>query len=240
MANPHQLPPGNTAFGRLSAASSPLPKRSSTPAIDYPPAFTAEQLESSRTSLRLNPMDFPDFSQDPLSGLIPPETVTLTLLSQPVRELVTISQELSGVTQKGTALAEENRALKAELHDLSAQIANLPLPQSPPPHQDLSTLQSAIRDLSHCVTAPAPSLPQAPAPTPQLQPEPSARLSPLGRGKKRAVHPPLPPPTPTRIQNTSSLTTTQSLARLSVIRSAMHVSSPTPMQPQNSREGLTT
>jgi len=141
MANPHQLPPGNTVFGRLSAAFSPLPTRSSTPAVDYPQAFTAEQLDSARTSLRLNPRDFPDFSQDTLLGLIPSETANLTLLSQLVRGLVTISRELSGVTQKLTALAEENGALKEELHDLSSQIVNLPLPQSPPPHQDLSTLQ---------------------------------------------------------------------------------------------------
>jgi len=241
MANPHQLPTANTAFGRLSGASSPLPTRSSTPAIDYPQAFTAEQLEAARTSLRLNPRDFPDFSQDTLSGQVPSETATLTLLSQLIRGLVTISRELSGFTQKLAALTEENGALKEELHDISSQIANLPLPQSPPPNQDLSTLQSAIRDLSPRVTAPAPPLPQVPAPTPQPQLQHSARPPPPpGRGKKRPVHPPAPPPTPTRILNTSSPTTTQSLARLFVIRSATHVCSPTPMKPENSREGLTT
>jgi len=78
MANPHQLPPGNCAFGRLSAASSALPTRSSTPAVDYPQSFTAEQLAPGRFSLRLNPRDFPNFSQDTLSGLIPSATATLT------------------------------------------------------------------------------------------------------------------------------------------------------------------
>jgi len=76
MANPHQLPPGNTAFGRLSAASSPLPTCSSMPAVDYPQAFTAEQLASARSSLRLKPGEFPDFSQDTLSGLIPSDSVS--------------------------------------------------------------------------------------------------------------------------------------------------------------------
>ena len=98
MANPHQLPPGNIAFGRLSAASFPLPTRASTPAVDYPQAFTAEQLESARISLLLNTRNLPDFSQDTLSGLIPSDTATLTLHSQLVRVLVIISQELSGVT----------------------------------------------------------------------------------------------------------------------------------------------
>ena len=238
MANPHQLPRGNSAFGRLSAASSPLPTRSSTPAIDYPQAFMAETLESARTSLRLNPRDFPDFSQDTLSGLIPSETASLTLLSQLVRGLITISQELSGVTQKLTALAAENGALNEELHDLSCQIANLPLPQSPPPHQDLSTLQSAIRDLSHRVTAPAPPLPQAPASSPQ--PQPPARPPPTRKGKEKARAPPSPPPARRRIRYTTSLTPTQSLARPSVIWSATHHCSPTPMMPASSREGLTT
>ena len=128
MANPHQLPPGNTTFGRLSAASSPLPTRSSRPAVDYPQTFTAEQLAAARSSLLLNPQDFPDFSQDTLSGLMPSHTVTLTLLSQLVRGLVTISPELSGVTQKLASLAEESYALTEELHDLSSHMANLPLP----------------------------------------------------------------------------------------------------------------
>jgi len=192
MANPHQLPPSNTAFGRLSAASSPLPTRSSTPAVDYPEAFTAEQLASARASLRLNPRDFPDFSLDTLSGLIPSETATLTLLSHLVRGLVTISQELSGVTQKLTSLAEENDSLKEELHDLSSQIANLQLPQTPPPHQDLSFLRSAIRDLLHRVTAPAPPLPQATTPT--RQPQPPVHPAPSKKENERARAPPSPPP----------------------------------------------
>jgi len=196
MANPHQPPPGNTAFGSLWPATSPLPTLSSTPAVDYPQAFTAEQLASARSSLRLNPRDFPDFSQDTLSGLIPSETATLTLLSQIIRGLVTISQEHSGVTQKLTSLAEENDALKEEVHDLSSQIANLPLPQTPPPYKDLSLLQSAIRDLSHCVTAPAPHVPQAPAPTPQSRP--TARRLPTSKGKEKARAPPSPPPGPKR------------------------------------------
>jgi len=112
MANPHQLPPGNTAFSKVSAASSPLPTGSSTPALDYPQAITAEQLSTARSSLRLNPRDFPDFSQDTLSGLISSQTATLTILSQLVRGVVTISQKLSAVTQKLTSLAEENNALK--------------------------------------------------------------------------------------------------------------------------------
>jgi len=194
MANPHQLPPGNTAFGKLSAASSPLPMSLATQAVDYPHAFTAEQLASARASLRLNPRDFPDFSQDTLSGLIPSQTATLTLLSQLVRGLVTISQELSGVTKKLTSLAEENDPLKDELHALSSPIANLLLAQTAPPNLYLPVLQSVIRDLSDRLTAPAPSLPQPPAPTPQ--PQPPAGPPRTRKGKENARAPPSPPPNP--------------------------------------------
>ena len=111
-----------------------------------------------------------------------------------MRRLVTISHELAGITPKLTNLSKDNNALKEELHDLSSQIANLPLPQIAPPNQHLSTLQSAIRDLSHCVTAPAAPLPQAPAPTPQ--PLPPARPLPTRKGKESAqARPPPPPPT---------------------------------------------
>jgi len=192
MANPHLLPPGNTTFGRLSAAASTLQTRSSMPVVHYPQSFTAEQLAAARSSRRLNAQDFPNFPQDTLSGLIPSETATLTLLFPLVRGLVPISQKLSGATQNLTSLGEENDALNEELGDLFSQIANLPLPQTPPSHQDLSVLQSAIRDLSHRVTAPAPLLPHVPAPTPQ--PQPPARPPPLGKGKNGPNHLTPPPP----------------------------------------------
>jgi len=235
MANHHQLPSGNTAFGRLSAASSPLQTYSSTPAVDYPQSFMGEQRGATRASLRLNPRDLPDFSQDTLSGLIPSETATLTLLPQLVSGLVTISQELSGVTQKLESITEENDALKEELHDLSSQNGNLPLPQTPPPHQDLSVLLSAIRDLSHRVTAPAPPLPlhtgsNSSASAPGMPP-------PYKERKRKGLSTSLPPPTQTRTLNTSSCTMTQSSARLSVIRSGTHSFSRTPMKPASSGEG---
>jgi len=193
MANPHQLLSGNSAFGRLLGAASPVPTRSPTPAVDYPQAFMAEQLALARSSLGLNSCDLSNFSQHTLSGLIALETVILTLLSLLARGLVAVSHELSGVTQKLTSISEEKKALKEELHDLSSQIANLLRPHTPPPNQDLSALQSAIRDLSHCVTTPAPQLPQAPTPTPQ--PQASARPPLTRKGKEKVRGPPSPPHT---------------------------------------------
>ena len=196
MVNPHQRPPRNTTLGRLLAASSPLSTGSSTPAVDCPQAFVAEQLAIARSSLRLNPQDFPDFSQDTLSGLIPSETATLTPLSQLVRVLVTISQELSGVTQKLTALAEENDSLKEELQDLSSQIANLTLNPIPAPPPGL--LCPRISDQgpvtsgdSPCTPSPASARAHASASAPSTPPPPPTRT-----GKERARAPPSPPPYP--------------------------------------------
>ena len=92
MADPHQPPPGNTAFGRLSALNSPNPSRSGTPSIDYPLAFMAELLTQARDALRLNPRVLPDFSPETLSGTIPSESTTITLLAQLAKGLVAISQ----------------------------------------------------------------------------------------------------------------------------------------------------
>jgi len=125
---------GNSALGTLSAASSPIPTRLSTPAVDYPQVFTAEQLAAARSSHPLQFRDFRDCSKDTLSVLIPSQTATLTLLSQLVTGVVTISQDLSAVNQKLASLAEENNVREDRLHDLSSQIAFLLLAQTPRPH----------------------------------------------------------------------------------------------------------
>jgi len=195
MVNPHQLPPSNTTFGRLLAASSPLSTGSSTPAVDCPQAFMAEQLAIARSCLRLNPQDFPDFYQDTLSGLIPSETATLTPLSQHIRLLVTISQALSGVTQKLTALAEENDALKEELHDLCSQIANLrltPIP-APPPRllcPGISDQGPVTSVDSPCPPSPASARPHASVPAPRTPPPPHQE------GERKGTSTPLPSPLP--------------------------------------------
>jgi len=197
MANPHQPPPGNTAFGRLSALNSPLPSRSGTPSIDQPIDFMARQLAQARSALRLSTQDLPDFSPDTLSNTIPSESTMITLLSQLVQGLVTVSHELSGVTQAVATLSEENENLREELHDISSQLANLPsVPlQDQQQSQGIADLQASIRDLSHRVSAPIPVPPLAPAPTHRAPPHPPASGPPPSRkGKERARAPPSPPP----------------------------------------------
>ena len=165
MADPHQIPLGNPAFGRMSALNSPAPSRSGTPLTDYPLAFMAEQLAQARSALRLNPRDLPDFSAETLANTIPAESTPVALLSLLVKGLVSISHELSGVSQKVPTISQANEAIREELYDVSLQLANLPPSQDESPPQALADLQASIRDLSHRVSAPGPALPQVPAPT---------------------------------------------------------------------------
>ena len=126
MADPHQIPLGNPAFGRMSTLSSPAPYRSGTPLTYYPLAFMAEQLAQARSPLCLDSRDLPDFTAETLANTIPTESTTVTLLSELVKELVTISHELSRVSQKLATISKESEAIREELHDVSSQLANLP------------------------------------------------------------------------------------------------------------------
>ena len=194
MANPHNLPPGNAAFGRLSALNSPLPSRSGTPSTDHPIEFMMRQLAQARSALRLSTQDFPDLTHDAQAGTLPIESITIVLLSQLVQGLVTISHELSGVTQAVATISEENENLREELHDISSQLANLPQAQEQHTAPGIADLQASIRDLSHRVSAPIPA-PLALPPPPQRnpQPPPTAGPPPSKKGKERARAPPTPP-----------------------------------------------
>ena len=144
MGNPHNLPPGNEAFRRLSALNSPLPSRSGTPSTDHPIAFMMRQLAQARSALRLSNQDFPDLSPDAQAGTLPIESITIVLLSQHVQGLVTISHELSGVTQEVATISEENENLREELHDISSQLGNLPHTQEQQTAPGIADLQASI------------------------------------------------------------------------------------------------
>jgi len=194
MANTHNLPPGNAAFGRLSALNSPLPLPSGTPSTDHPIEFMMRQLAQARSALRLSKQDFPDLSADAQAGTLPIESITIVLLSQLVQGLVTVSHELSGVTQVVATISEENENLREELHDISSQLANLPHTQEQQTTPGMADLQASIRDLSHRVSAPNPAPPAA-APPPEGKPQhpPTAGPPPLRKGKEKARAPPTPP-----------------------------------------------
>jgi len=169
MADPHNLPPGKAAFGRLSALNSPFPSRSGTPSTDFPVEFMMRQLAQVRSALRLSNQDFPALSPDAQAGTLPIESITIVLLSQLVQGLVTVSHERGGVTQVVATISEENENLREELHDISAQLANLPHTQEQQTAPGIADLQASICDLSHRVSAPTPA-PLAPAPPPTKKP----------------------------------------------------------------------
>jgi len=191
MANPHNVPPGNEACGRLSALNSPLPSCSGTPSTDHPIEFMRRQLAQARSALRLSNQDFPDLSPDAQAGTLPIESITIVLLSQLVQGMVTVSHELSGVTQAVATISEENENLREELHDIPSQLANLPHAQEQPTAPGIADLLASIPDLSHRVSAPIPA-PPAVVPPPQRapQPHPTALPPPSKKGKEKARAPP--------------------------------------------------
>jgi len=239
MANPHNLPPGNATFGRLSALNSPLPSHSGTPSTDHPIEFMMRQLAQARSALRLSNQDLPDLSPDAQTGTLPIESITIVLLSQLVQGLVTVSHELSGVTQAVATISKENENLRDELHDISSQLANLPHTQEQQTPPGIADLQASIRDLSHRVSAPIPA-PPALAPPPSENPPPPPQLpAPPPRRKERKGpkhHPHLPQPRLTT-QNTSYHSTIRGLARRSVTPRSTPTSTHTHMNPGNTGGG---
>ena len=241
MANPHNHPLGNEAFGRLSALNSPLPSCSGTPSTDHPIEFMIRQLAHARRALRLSNQDFPDLSPDAQAGTLPIESITIVLLSQLVQGVVTVSHELSGVTQAVATISEENENLREELHDISSQLTNLP----PAPEQQtapgIADRQASIRDLLQRVSAPTPA-PLAPAPPPQRKPQPPPTAGPPLQEKEKkgpVHHPHLPQPRLTTL-NTSYHSMIRGLARRSVTPRSTPGSIPTCTKPGNSgREGMT-
>jgi len=84
------------------------------------------QLTQARNALRLSNQDFQDLGPDAQAGTLPIESIIIVLLSQLVQGLVTVSHELSGVTQAVATISQENEDLREELHDIFSQLANLP------------------------------------------------------------------------------------------------------------------
>ena len=107
---------------------------------------------------------------------------------------MTVSHELSWVTQAVATISEENENLREELHDISSQLANLPHSHEQQTAPGIADLQASIPNLSHRVSAPIPA-PLAPAPPPQRKPQPprTAGPPPSREGKEKARAPPTPP-----------------------------------------------
>ena len=106
---------------------------------------------------------------------------------------MTVSHELSGVTQAVATISVENKNLREDLHDISCELANLPHSQEQQTPPGIADLPASIRDLSHRVSGPIPT-PLAPAPATQRKPPlPPTAGPPSSKGKERARSPPTPP-----------------------------------------------
>jgi len=138
------------------------------------------QLAQARSALRLSNQDFPDLSPDAQAGTLPIESITIVLLSQLVQGVVTVSQELRGVTQAVATISKENENLREELQDISSQLAKLPDAQEQQTAPGIADLQASMRDLSHRVSAPVPA-PPAVVPPPQRTPQPPPTAGPAVR-----------------------------------------------------------
>jgi len=241
MANPHNLPPGNAAFGRLSALNSPLPSRSGTPSTDHPIEFMMRPLAQARSALRLSNQDFPDLTPDAQAGTLPIESITIVLLSQLVQGLVTVSHELSGVNEAVPTLSEENENLREELHDISSQLANLPHTQD---RMDAwgSPISQHPYVTCHIVCQPQP-LPPWLRPPPHLESPNHPQLPappPQEKERRGPVHHPHLPQPRLKTLNTSYHSTIRGLARCSETPKNTPGCIPTPTKPVNSGRGGTT
>ena len=198
------------------------------------------QLAQATSALRLNNQDLLDCSSQAQSGTLTIKSTTIGLLSQLVQGLVTVSHELSGVTQVLATISKANENLRKELHEMSSQLVNHPPAQNQQPPQGITDLQASIRDLSHHVSAPIPA-PPAPA-SHTGHPNPNQRPAPpySGRVKKGPVYHALPPQPRLTTLNKSYHGTIQSLARRSVTLKSTPSCSPSPTKPQSSRRGGTT
>jgi len=200
------------------------------------------QLALARSALRLSNQDFPDLSLDAQAGTLPIQSITIILLSQLVQGVVTVSHELSGVTQAVATISEENENLREELHDMSSKLANLPTPKKnkPPPGSPISKHPFVT---CHIVCQPGPLPPWLRPPPHRGCPiPPQLPAPPRGKERRRPEHLPHLLQVQPRLTtlNTSYHSTIRGLARRSVSPTSTPSSIPTHTRPGSSGKGGTT
>lgn len=87
------------------------------------------------------------------------EGSTVSIQHPTVPSIVTISTQLNTVTSHLAEIRKANQELTSSLHNLSSRVAN-----ESATNKDIHPLQTALGDLSHRVTASAPTAPPT-APT---------------------------------------------------------------------------
>ena len=159
--------------------ASPSPSQRTTDPLE----FLSDLFTVTRDSLRLPPQLVQNLSPHVLSTISAGEGSILSILCAAVSGIVTINKQLDNVNTRLVELSKENEQLREKIHDVSSVLAN-----DVATSEELCPLNSALRDLSHRVSAPPPPRqnPQtfqaqptstAPArpPPPALQTNPSPR-----------------------------------------------------------------
>ena len=158
------IPPGNQELTRaisragtprLAEPASPSPSQGTTPPLD----FLCDLFSEIRDRLRLPPQLVQDLSPHALSTISAGEGSILSIPCAAVSGIVTINKQLNTVNTRLVELSKENEQLRETIHDVTSVLAN-----DVAISEELRPLNSAVRDLSHQVSAPQP--PRQPPPGP--------------------------------------------------------------------------
>ena len=186
------IPPGNQELARaisragtprLTEPASPSPSQRTTAPLE----FLTDLFAETRDSLRLPPQLVENLSPHALSTISAGEGSILSILCAAVSGIVTINKQLDTVNTRLVELSKENEQLREKIHDVSSVLAN-----DVATSEELRPLNSALRDLSHRVSAPPPPRQPPQAPQPQLTTTTPARPPPPHAGQKSRTTTPRP------------------------------------------------
>ena len=189
------IPPGNQGLARaisragtprLVEPTSPSPTQRSTAPLE----FLSDLFAETRESLRLPPQLVQNLSPHALSTISAGEGSILSILCAAVSGIVIINKQLDTVNTRLVELSKENEQLREKIHDVSSVLAN-----DVATSEELRHLNSALRDLSHRVSAlpPPRQTPQAPHAQPtNVAPTRPPPLAPSKIPSPRPHDPPTP------------------------------------------------
>ena len=140
------------AISRTNTLGLPVPQSLTPTARPSPPrTFLAESFSEMRSSLQLNWDLVQDLSPHARQTVTPCEEYILSIFYATLSGIVAIMTQLDTVTNPFTEVCEENHQLDSSLHELSSRVA-----KEIATREDIAPLQSALRALSHRVSASAP------------------------------------------------------------------------------------
>ena len=192
------IPPGNQELARaISRAGIPRlaepASHSPTQRTTAPLEFLSDLFTETRDSLRLPPQLVQNLSPHALSTISAGEGSILSILCAAVLGIVTINKQLDTVNTRLVELSKENEQLRETIHDVSSVLAN-----DVATSVELRPLNSALRDLSHRVSAPPPPCQTLQAPSAQPTNVALARPPPPAQSK---IPSPRPHDLPTPLGN---------------------------------------